>query len=81
MRRATVTPERLAPRVLGDVEIGLVERQRLDQRRDARGRCRRPARETARYFWKSGRTMMSDGQSRTARDIGMAERTPNVRAS
>ena len=26
--------ERLAPGVLGDVEIGLVERQRLDQRRD-----------------------------------------------
>ena len=28
-------PERLAPRVLGDVEIRLVERQRLDERRDA----------------------------------------------
>ena len=32
-RCATVFAERLAPRVLGDVEIRLVERQRLDQRR------------------------------------------------
>ena len=62
--------ERFAPGVRRDVEIRLVERQRLDQRRDARDRWRTPARETARYFWKSGRTMMSDGHSRTARDIG-----------
>jgi hypothetical protein len=30
---------------------------------------------------KSGATMISDGQSRTARDIGIAERTPKARAS
>ena len=42
-RRATCHAERLAPGVLGDVEIGLVERERLDQRRDARGRARTPA--------------------------------------
>ena len=33
-RCATDLAERLSPRVLGDVEIGLVERQRLDERRD-----------------------------------------------
>ena len=32
-RRATVVAERLVPGVLGDVEVGLVERQRLDERR------------------------------------------------
>ena len=37
--------------------------------------------ETARYFEKSGGTMARSGHSRTARDIGMADRTPNVRAS
>ncbi len=37
--------------------------------------------DTARYFWKSGRTITSDGQRRTARDIGIADRTPKVRAS
>ena len=37
--------------------------------------------ETARYFWKLGETIVSSGQSRTARDIGMADRTPKVRAS
>ena len=35
-RCATCVAERLAPRVLGDVEVGLVERERLDQRRDLR---------------------------------------------
>ena len=38
-----VHPQRLAPGVLGDVEIGLVERQRLDERRDAADRSRTPA--------------------------------------
>jgi len=37
--------------------------------------------ETVRYLLKSGWTMTSEGQSRTARDIGIADRTPNVRAS
>ena len=37
--------------------------------------------DTARYFEKSGRTMTSDGQSRTARAIDIAECTPNARAS
>ena len=37
--------------------------------------------ETARYLAKSVGTMTRSGQSRTARDIGMAERTPKVRAS
>jgi hypothetical protein len=37
--------------------------------------------DTARYFSKSGRTIASCGQSRTARAIGIAERTPNSRAS
>ena len=44
-RCATDSPERLSPRVLGDVEVGLVERQRLDQRRhrpeDGEDRLRR----------------------------------------
>ena len=38
-------------------------------------------RDTSAYFAKSGRTITSWGQSRTARDIGTAERTPNARAS
>jgi hypothetical protein len=37
--------------------------------------------ETARYFAKSGGTMTSVGQRRTARDIGIAECTPKTRAS
>ena len=32
-RFATTVAERLAPRVLGDVQIGFVERQRFDERR------------------------------------------------
>ena len=59
-RRATSRAERLAPGVLGDVEIRLVERQRLDQRRhraeDREHRLRR-----ALYFAKSGRTMTGAG--------------------
>ncbi len=38
-------------------------------------------RDTERYFPKSGVTTTSFGQSRTARAIGIAERTPNARAS
>ena len=37
--------------------------------------------DAARYFEKSGRTMTSDGHSRTARAMDIAERTPNARAS
>jgi len=37
--------------------------------------------DTARYLLKSGWTITSEGQRRTARDMGIAERTPNVRAS
>ena len=37
--------------------------------------------DTVRYLLKSGCTITSRGQSRTARDIGIAERTPKVRAS
>ena len=37
--------------------------------------------ETLRYLRKLGGTMTSVGQRRTARDIGIAERTPNWRAS
>ena len=73
---ATVDAERLAPGVLGDVEVRLVERERLDERRDRRGRWPRSAATRLRYFVKSGRTITSSGHRRTARDIGMAERTP-----
>ncbi len=37
--------------------------------------------ETALYFEKSGRTMRSSGHKRSARAMGMAERTPKARAS
>ena len=67
--------ERLAPGVLGDVEVRLVERQRLDQRRhgpkqlvDRLGH--------APVLPKSGFTTTSSGHRRTAGDIGIAERTP-----
>ena len=76
-----VDAERLAPGVLGDVEVRLVERQRLDERRDG-AEDREDLLETARYFSKSGRhDRRARGQRRTARAIGIAERTPNVRAS
>ena len=75
-----VHAERLAPGVLGDVEIGLVERQRLDERRDRAEEAEHRS-DTALYLAKSGRTMTRSGQSRTARDIGIADRTPNSRAS
>ena len=72
--------ERFAPGVLGDVEVRLVERQRLDQRRHAT-KDREHGCEPLLYRAKSGRTITSDGHSRTARDIGIADRTPNARAS
>jgi hypothetical protein len=37
--------------------------------------------DAARYFWNCGGTMTRSGQRRTARAIGIAERTPNARAS
>ena len=37
--------------------------------------------DAARYRLKSGLTITSEGQSRTARAIGIADRTPNARAS
>lgn len=40
----------------------------------------RTSRATAAYFGMSGGTMTADGQSLRASNIGMAERTPKVRA-
>ena len=42
IRVATSRPERQPPRVLGDVEIGFVQRERFDARRHRRGRSRTP---------------------------------------
>ena len=72
--------QRLAPGVLGDVEIRLVERQRLDERRhlaeDREHRVRRGlvAREIRRH--DDERRAEPDGRA-----IDIAERTPNARAS
>ena len=66
-----------APR---DVEERLVERERLDQRGDRR-KISMTAAETAAYLsWLGGMTTAC-GQSRRARVIGIAEWTPNLRAS
>ena len=70
--------ERLAPAVLGDVEVGLVERQRLDERRHRRGRWRRPAATPRGTSGSPAERSTRCGHSRTARDIGIADRTPNV---
>ena len=80
-RFATSTPS-VSPHAFSvDVEVRLVQRQRLDQRRhvaiDREDLQKRPP-GTSR---KSGDTILSSGQSRTARLIGMADRTPNARAS
>ena len=80
IRRATSTPSGEAPGVLGHVEIRLVERQRLDQRRDLAEDREHLVGDLA-YFRKFGGTMTSSGQRRTARDMDIADRTPNVRAS
>jgi hypothetical protein len=37
--------------------------------------------DTRRYFSKFGCTMTSSGHSRSARDMGIAERTPKARDS
>ncbi len=80
MRRATVTPSgsfqlfSVTSRYASSSDSGSTSG--VTSRKMANTCC-----DTARYFWKSGRTMTSDGQSRTARDIGIAERTPNLRAS
>ena len=76
-----VHAERLVPRVVGDVEVRLIEREGLDKRRRGQENRADTCFETALYFAKDGRTISSAGQSRTARDIGIAERTPNARAS
>ncbi len=41
---------------------------------------RRTSRLAATYFWKSGRTTTASGQSFSAWNIGIAERTPEMRA-
>ena len=41
----------------------------------------RTSRPTRAYFSMSGRTTLACGQSRRASNIGIADRTPNVRAT
>ena len=66
--------------ILGDVEIGLVEAQRLDQRRII-GEDRADLVRDRAIGVEARRTKMSSGQRRLAVTDGIAERTPNLRAS
>ena len=64
----------------GEIEEGLVDRQRLDQRRQLQHQRRGPARPTRTYFAMFGLITTASGQSASALNIGIAERTPKVRA-
>ena len=76
-----VDAERLAPGVLGHVEVRLVERERLDQRRDLAKDREHLLRHRSVLGEVGAARSPGSGQRRTARLIGMAERTPNRRAS
>ena len=69
--------ERLAPGVLGDVEVGLVERQRLDERRDLA-----EEREDGRRRGLVAREVRPDDDERGAEADGLAPSTsPSGRRS
>ena len=65
----------------GDVEVRLVERERLHLRGELRAPARRPRARRARYAVKSTGSTTACGQSRSARPSGIAECTPKRRAS
>jgi hypothetical protein len=80
MRLATLTPSDSPHACFGDIQVRFVERQAFDERRHlAENRedllRRRPV------LLKVRPDDGEAGQSRTARDMGIAERTPNLRAS
>ena len=82
-RRATIQAERFAPGVLGDVEVGLVERQRLDERRhraenfEHRLRCRLVSREVGAHDHAATGT----GAPRATSGWPSAHRTRALRSS
>ncbi len=65
----------------GEVEHRLVDRQRLHQRRQRRHHARGSAAPAATYLAKSGRITTASGQAFSALNIGMALRTPYIRAT
>ena len=65
---------------LRHIEESLVERERLDERREAPVDVEYPLRQLL-VRGKRGRRNTPCGQSRRARTVGMAERTPKRRAS
>ena len=65
----------MQPLGAGEIQERLVDRQRLDQRRE-RSISARTSRPTAAYFSMSGGMTAACGQSFSALNIGMAERTP-----
>ena len=70
----------MQPLGAGKIEIGFVQRQRFDQRRQLAHQRAHFARRTAAYFAMLGLMMTACGQSLRAWNIGMAERTPEMRA-
>ena len=65
----------------GQVEERLVDRERLDRRRQRQHQLAHLARRRAAYFAMSGGITTACGQAFSALNIGMAERTPKVRAT
>ncbi len=65
----------------GHVEEGLVQGDPLHQRGHRGRRCRAASLLSSMYRWNRPSTKTADGQSRRATDEGMAEWTPNMRAS
>ena len=64
----------------GKVEKGLVDRERLDQRRQLEHQRRAPRGRRAAYFSMLGGMTTASGQAFSAWNIGIAERTPRMRA-
>ena len=65
----------------GQVHERLVDRHRLDQRRELEHQARAPRARRAHISSMSGGTTLACGHSRRASNIGIAERTPKVRAT
>ena len=71
----------MQPLGAGQVEERLVDRQRLDGRRQRQHQRRAPRAPTRAYFAMSGGITTACGQAFSALNIGIAERTPKVRAT
>ena len=67
--------------VVGDIEIGLIKAERFDQRGEVGERSRGSGCDTAVIDLEARRTKTARGTAACAVTDGIAERTPNMRAS